>query len=56
MGTIGSQIGRNFEQKRNTKWVKKKENLVKAYFQYDSQNSSRDLSHTAIRIGIHVDQ
>jgi len=30
-GTIGSQMGRKFEQKRKAKWVKKKENLVKAY-------------------------
>jgi len=27
MGTIGSQIGRHFEQKRNTKWVKKKKKI-----------------------------
>jgi len=31
MGTIGSKMGRKFEQKRKAKWVKKKENLVKAY-------------------------
>ena len=29
MGTIGSKMGRKFEQKRKAKWVK--ENLVKAY-------------------------
>jgi len=31
MGTIGSKMGRKFEQKRKAKWVKKKANLVKAY-------------------------
>jgi len=31
MGTIKSKIGRKFEQKRKTKWVKEKANLVKAY-------------------------
>ena len=31
MGAIGSKMGRKFEQKRKAKWVKKKENLVKAY-------------------------
>jgi len=30
MGTIGSKMGRKFEQKSKAKWVKKKENLVKA--------------------------
>ena len=30
MGTIGSKMGREFEQKGKAKWVKKKENLVKA--------------------------
>ena len=30
MGTIGSKMGRKFEQKRKAKWVKKKVNLVKA--------------------------
>ena len=30
MGTSGSKMGRKFEQKRKAKWVKKKENLVKA--------------------------
>ena len=33
MGTIGSKMGRKFEQKRKAKWVKEKENLVKAYDQ-----------------------
>ena len=31
MGTIESKMGRKFEQKRKAKWVKEKENLVKAY-------------------------
>jgi len=31
MGTIGSKMGRKFEQKRKAKWVQKKANLVKAY-------------------------
>ena len=31
MVTIGSKMGRKFEQKRKAKWVKEKENLVKAY-------------------------
>ena len=31
MGGIGSKMGRKFEQKRKAKWVKEKENLVKAY-------------------------
>jgi len=31
VGTTGSKMGRQFEQKRKAKWVKKKANLVKAY-------------------------
>ena len=27
MGTIGSKMGRKFEQKRKAKWVKEKENF-----------------------------
>ena len=34
MGTLGSKMGRKFEQKRKAKWVKEKENLVKAYLTY----------------------
>ena len=29
MGTIGSKMGRKFEQKTKAKWVEKKANLVK---------------------------
>jgi len=32
MSTIGSKMGREFEQKRKEKWVKKAANLVKAYW------------------------
>ena len=39
MGTIGSKMGRKFEQKKKAKWVKKK-NLVKAYWTRCTQTVS----------------
>ena len=51
--TIGSKMGRKFEQKRKAKWIKKK--LVKAYTRVPNQGSwiilksSFELSKLAIR-------
>jgi len=44
-------MGRKFEQKRKAKWVKKKENLVKAYSAPFNSSSIHWLSLFSTRFG-----